>query len=69
MGNVPRDGTDINCYGMGMGQINMSHGQARQGCPWKCHSYRRRWATATLLKVSLPLFVKFSSGATESVTY
>jgi len=22
------DGTGINCYGMGMGQINMSHGQA-----------------------------------------
>jgi len=21
------DGTGINCYGMGMGQINMSHGQ------------------------------------------
>jgi len=21
------DGTEINCYGMGMGQINMSHGQ------------------------------------------
>jgi len=27
MGNVPWDGTGINCYGMGMGQINMSHGQ------------------------------------------
>jgi len=27
MGNVPWDGTSINCYGMGMGQINMSHGQ------------------------------------------
>jgi len=25
MGNVPWDGTGINCYGMG--QINMSHGQ------------------------------------------
>ena len=24
------DGTDTNCYGMGMGQINMSHGQ-----PWR----------------------------------
>jgi len=24
---IPRDGTGINCYGMGMGQINMSHGQ------------------------------------------
>jgi len=24
------DGTGMNCYGMGMGQINMSHGQ-----PWK----------------------------------
>jgi len=23
---------------MGMGQINMSHGQA-YGCPWECHSY------------------------------
>jgi len=30
MGNVPWDGTGINCYGMGRGQINMSHGQ-----PWK----------------------------------
>jgi len=30
MGNVPCDGTDINCYGMGMGQIYMSHGQ-----PWQ----------------------------------
>jgi len=29
VGNVPWDGTGINCYGMGMGQINMSHGQ-----PW-----------------------------------
>jgi len=29
MGNVPWDGTGINCYGMGMGQINTSHGQ-----PW-----------------------------------
>ena len=29
MGNVPWDGPGINCYGMGMGQINMSHGQ-----PW-----------------------------------
>jgi len=29
MGNVSWDGTGINCYGMGMGQINMSHGQ-----PW-----------------------------------
>jgi len=27
MGNVPWDGTVINCSGMGMGQINMSHGQ------------------------------------------
>ena len=27
MGNVPWDETGINCYGMGMGQINMSHGQ------------------------------------------
>jgi len=29
IGNVPWDGTGINCYemGMGMGQINMSHGQ------------------------------------------
>ena len=27
MGNVPWDATGINCYGMGMGQINMSHGQ------------------------------------------
>jgi len=27
MGNVPWDGTGFNCYGMGMGQINMSHGQ------------------------------------------
>jgi len=26
---IPWDGTGINCYGMGMGQINMSHGQ-----PW-----------------------------------
>ena len=26
---IPRDGTGINCYGMGMGQINMSH---RQPC-------------------------------------
>jgi len=26
---TPWDGTGINCYGMGMGQINMSHGQ-----PW-----------------------------------
>ena len=24
---MERDGTGINCYGMGMGQINMSHGQ------------------------------------------
>jgi len=24
---IPWDGTGINCYGMGMGQINMSHGQ------------------------------------------
>jgi len=29
-GNVPWDGTGINCYGMGMGQMNMSHGQ-----PWR----------------------------------
>jgi len=28
MGNVPWDGTGINCYVMGMGQINMSHGQS-----------------------------------------
>jgi len=27
MGNVPWDGTGINCYGMGMGEINMSHEQ------------------------------------------
>jgi len=27
VGNVPWDGTGINCYGMEMGQINMSHGQ------------------------------------------
>jgi len=27
MGNIPWDGTGINCYGMGTGQINMSHGQ------------------------------------------
>ena len=30
MENVPWDGWDgtgINCYGMGMGQINMYHGQ------------------------------------------
>ena len=26
---IPWDGTGINCYGTGMGQINMSHGQ-----PW-----------------------------------
>jgi len=26
---IPWDGTGINCYGMGMGQINMSHGR-----PW-----------------------------------
>jgi len=26
---IPWDGTGINCYGMEMGQINMSHGQ-----PW-----------------------------------
>jgi len=32
MGNVPWDRTGINCYGMGMGQINMSHGQ-----PWLVH--------------------------------
>ena len=32
------DGTGINCYGMGMGQINMSHGQP-WACPWECHSY------------------------------
>ena len=31
MGNVPWDVTGINCYGMGMGQINMCHGR-----PWKC---------------------------------
>jgi len=24
---IPWDRTGINCYGMGMGQINMSHGQ------------------------------------------
>jgi len=30
MGNVPWDGMGINCYGIGMEQINMSHGQ-----PWK----------------------------------
>jgi len=24
---IPWDGTAINCYGMGMGQINMSYGQ------------------------------------------
>jgi len=24
---IPWDWTGINCYGMGMGQINMSHGQ------------------------------------------
>jgi len=24
---IPWDGTGINCYGMGMEQINMSHGQ------------------------------------------
>jgi len=24
---IPWDGTGINCYGMGMGQISMSHGQ------------------------------------------
>ena len=30
MVNVPWDGTGINCYGMGMGQINMSHGQPCQ---------------------------------------
>ena len=30
IGNVPWDGTGINCYGMGMRQINMSHGQLRQ---------------------------------------
>jgi len=24
---IPWDGTGINCYGMGIGQINMSHGQ------------------------------------------
>jgi len=27
---IPWGGTGINCYGMGMGQINMSHGQ-----PWR----------------------------------
>ena len=27
----PWDGTRINCYGMGMGQINMSHGHYRVG--------------------------------------
>jgi len=32
MGNVPWDGTRINCYGVAMGQINMSHGQ-----PWDYH--------------------------------
>jgi len=26
---IPWDGTGINCYGMGMGRINMSHGK-----PW-----------------------------------
>ena len=38
MGNVPWNGTGINCYRMGMGQINMSHGHAL-ACPWECHSY------------------------------
>jgi len=38
MGNAPWDGTGINCYGMGMGQINMSHGQP-YAYPWECHSY------------------------------
>jgi len=28
IGNVAWDGTGINCYGMGIGQINMSHGRA-----------------------------------------
>jgi len=27
MGNVQWNGIGINCYGTGMGQINMSHGQ------------------------------------------
>jgi len=27
MGNVPWNWIGIHCYGMGMGQINMSHGQ------------------------------------------
>jgi len=32
-------GTGINCYGMGMGQINMSHGQPRQLCCIDCDSW------------------------------
>jgi len=31
MGNVPWDGTGINCYGKGMGQTNMSHGKRPMG--------------------------------------
>jgi len=40
MGNVPWDGMGINCYGMGIGQINMSPGQ-----PWK---YTYNYCTFTL---------------------
>jgi len=52
MGNVPWDATGMNCYGMGMGQINMSNGQ-----PWEfdniiilCVSYNNQWlVTRSLL--------------------
>ena len=40
MGNVPWDGTGINCYGMGMGQINMSHGQPENAWKLKCSTVR-----------------------------
>jgi len=29
---IPWDGTGTNCYGMGIGQINMSHGQLWYFC-------------------------------------
>jgi len=61
----------------GVAQLNSTRSQTPRtthesaGSPmkrWIATCCRQRWSTATLLVASLPLFVKFNSGATARVT-
>jgi len=42
---IPRDGTGINCYGMGMGQMNMSYGQP-WGLLWRTPCDDNNWSVS-----------------------